>query len=123
MDNFTRAYIETMLWASTGDDGEPLDATHGPADIAPEALAEIVQECAAFQADNAADIDAGPCRAGRSPGDVAAGHDFFLTRNGHGAGFWDGDWPDDAGERLTAAAKSWGSAEPYVGDDGRVYVA
>lgn len=20
------------------------------------------------------------------------GHDFWLTRNGHGAGFWDGDW-------------------------------
>ena len=22
------------------------------------------------------------------------GHDFWLTRNGHGAGFWDGDWDD-----------------------------
>jgi|TARA_R110000744_G_scaffold366338_1_gene475354 hypothetical protein len=22
------------------------------------------------------------------------GHDFWLTRNGHGAGFWDGDWND-----------------------------
>lgn len=23
-----------------------------------------------------------------------AGHDLWLTRNGHGAGFWDGDWRD-----------------------------
>ena len=22
------------------------------------------------------------------------GHDFWLTRNGHGAGFWDGGWND-----------------------------
>jgi hypothetical protein len=31
---------------------------------------------------------------GRHHGDFAQlGHDFWLTRNGHGAGFWDGDWP------------------------------
>ena len=24
--------------------------------------------------------------------DGQIGHDFFLTRNGHGAGFWDGAW-------------------------------
>ena len=33
-----------------------------------------------------------------------AGTDFWLTRNGHGAGFWDGDW-DYSG--LTANA-DWG---------------
>jgi hypothetical protein len=33
-------------------------------------------------------------------------HDFFLTRNGHGAGFWDGDYKN--GEKLTEIAKSFG---------------
>lgn len=50
------------------------------------------------------------------------GHDFWLTRNGHGAGFWDrgkgelGDW-------LTALVKPYGSQDLYVGDDGRVYAS
>ena len=33
-------------------------------------------------------------------------HDFFLTRNGHGAGFWDGDY--EKGDELTEIAKSFG---------------
>ena len=50
-----------------------------------------------------------------------AGHDFWLTRNGHGAGFWDGDWPDRTGHRLSEAAKSYGEYHLYVGDDGKIY--
>jgi hypothetical protein len=121
MDDFTRAYIESALWATTGDDGRPLDDRHGPHDIDAATLERIAADCAAFQSAHVDDIDAGPCRAGRSSGDAAAGHDFFLTRNGHGAGFWDGDWPDGAAERLTAAARAAGTWEPYVGDDGRIY--
>lgn len=34
-------------------------------------------------------------------------HDFWLTRNHHGAGFWDGDYPDDIGEKLTDIAHSY----------------
>jgi hypothetical protein len=48
------------------------------------------------------------------------GHDFWLTRNGHGVGFWDrglgelGDW-------LTTMSKPYGESTLYVGDDGNVY--
>ena len=42
-----------------------------------------------------------------------AGHDFWLTRNGHGAGFWDGDWKDSAGASLTEIAKSFGECNLY----------
>jgi hypothetical protein len=51
----------------------------------------------------------------------AAGSDLYLTVAGHGAGFWDGDWPH--GDPLTEAAHGvarW--LETYVGDDGRVYI-
>ena|SRR5688572_13245568 len=47
------------------------------------------------------------------------GHDFWLTRNGHGAGFWDrglgerGDW-------LTSMAKPFGEAHLYVNANGEV---
>ena len=37
-----------------------------------------------------------------------AGHDFWLTRNGHGAGFWDGDWEQKIGQRATDASKRFG---------------
>lgn len=37
------------------------------------------------------------------------GHDFALTRNGHGAGFWDRGY-GDVGHILTDAAKAYGEA-------------
>ncbi len=36
------------------------------------------------------------------------GQDFYLTRNGHGTGFWDRGY-GDVGKRLTEAAKIYGS--------------
>jgi hypothetical protein len=48
------------------------------------------------------------------------GHDFWLTRNGTGAGFWDGDWFE--GEKLTEAAKAFGNFDLMVDhDDGTIY--
>ena len=81
MDKFTQAYIEAALWSSLDESdahGEPLDANYGIEDIAPETLASIVDDCKAFQEAHADDI-------GREL--ERAGHDFWLTRNGHGAGF------------------------------------
>ncbi|MDR3707176.1 MAG: hypothetical protein P4L33_02665 [Capsulimonadaceae bacterium] len=48
-----------------------------------------------------------------------AGGDFLLTRNGHGAGFFDGDWAN--GDQLTEAANRYGEFDLYRGDDGLVY--
>lgn len=136
LDAFTQQYVETALWSSTDNlcsceaatedpdakhsascghntGGEPLDANYSVDDIDPATLARMVADCAAFQADNAADLDA------RDPSQ--GGHDFWLTRNGHGCGFWDGDWPEPQAKRLTDAAHAYGSYDLYVGDDGKVY--
>lgn len=40
-----------------------------------------------------------------------AGHDFHLTRNRHGAGFWDGDWPEPAASQLTEGAHLFSTLE------------
>lgn len=48
---------------------------------------------------------------GMSP--EAAAHDFILTRNGHGAGFWDRGY-GDAGRRLTDAVKTYGEVHATV---------
>lgn len=117
MDSFTRQYIATALWSSTDEStpqgGEPLDRNYSESDLAPSALRAMTTDCERFQATYWDDI------AHRTED---AGHDFWLTRNGHGAGFWDGDWPEDVGARLTAAAKSFGECDLYVGDDGLIYV-
>jgi hypothetical protein len=46
-----------------------------------------------------------------------AAHDFILTRNHHGAGFWDGGWHARWGERLTALSHTFPELESYFDDD------
>jgi len=112
LSEFQQAYVAAALWSSTDDDGQPLDKRFGIADIDAATLAGMLADCDKFTADNANAI-AGAIGA--------AGHDFWLTRNGHGAGFWDGDWEKGKGKWLTIAAKSFPSVDLYVGDDGKVH--
>jgi len=123
LDDFTRAYIEAALWStndeSTPAGGEALENNYGLDDIAPETLAKIVADCAKFQAENAADLATFSLHQFKAA--VHGGYDFWFTRNGHGAGFWDGDWPEEAGERLTAASEKFDEVWLYVGDDGNIY--
>lgn len=111
LDTFTQAYIEIALWSSIDEEGNPLDANYGPEDLAPETLAQIVEDCQAFQEAQAADLEDA----------TQDGHDFWLTRNRHGAGFWDRGY-GERGERLSIAARAYGERDLYVGDDGRLYV-
>jgi hypothetical protein len=53
--------------------------------------------------------------------DEQIGHDLWLTRAGHGAGFWDRNLPN--GDKLTAICdKCRFHGDVYVGDDGIVYI-
>jgi hypothetical protein len=123
LDEFTRAYIEAALWSSLDESdpsgGRPLDRTYGVDDIDPEALKAIRYDCERFQRENAGTW-------GDDWSDEQAGHDFWLTRNRHGAGFWDrfyGGCPGArAGEKLTEASHRYGECYLYVGDDGKLYV-
>lgn len=49
---------------------------------------------------------------------ILAGHDFFLTRNGHGAGFWDkliyDELASNGCHRLTEISKACGSVDVFV---------
>ena len=46
-----------------------------------------------------------------------AAHDFILTRNGHGAGFWDGDWSELIATKLTELCKKFGEIQIYLSDE------
>ena len=116
IDAFTVAYIKCALWLSndesTPSGGVPLDENYSAEDLAPDTLAEIIADCAAFQRDNATDLS--------TIASSQAGHDFWLTRNGHGAGFWDRGL-GELGERLSEAARKCGEVNLYVGDDEKIY--
>lgn len=130
------SYITAALWTShdesTPAGGEPMDRNYSPEDIAPDTLARMAKDLTEFLTANAADIAKGCTRcidAGTSQyhtHEEMAAHDFWLTRNGHGAGFWDGDWEDADGDksrakRLTDAAHAFGSFDLYVGDDSKIH--
>lgn len=120
---FVNAYISAALWASDDDEGGCLWETYSPDDIAPETLAQIEKDCADFIAVFWADLfrTGVYCGAGRYHAVEMAGHDFWLTRNGHGAGFWDGDWQEPYAEQMTAYSKRVGEYTLYVGDDGKIH--
>jgi hypothetical protein len=44
-------------------------------------------------------------------------HDFWLTRNRHGAGFWDRDYPKALGEKLTEFSHTFGEVHILPEDD------
>lgn len=127
MDEFTLAYFEAALWTSTDDDGENLDENYGIEDFAPETSEKMSADCADFQERFDHLIEKGGENLQLPPGGVGggiwgyAGHDFWLTRNRHGAGFWDGGWPEPEATELTNAAHEYGEFYLYVGDDGLIY--
>lgn len=126
LDDFTLSYIEAALWSShddRSDEGAPLDKDFHIGDLADETRLAMAIDCARFQAvcgELFVMANMKRCPANCSVSE-AAGHDFWLTRNGHGAGFWDGDWSEPAATTLDENAKAFGNYSLYVGDDGKIY--
>ena len=129
MAEFRQGYAHAMLWANTRDNAD-VEGT-GP-DVDPNAWLDgndsewavsafdsfdqdsIREDCASFVRDNWADLAALPRSYGqRSDGTdsvaACAGHDFALTRNDRGAGFW-ARGLGDLGDRLTKAAHAYGES-------------
>lgn len=53
-----------------------------------------------------------------------AAHDWVLTRNGHGAGFWDGGWEKSYGDKLTELCRQQGEIQAiYDETANEVYLA
>lgn len=111
------AYIECALWSSPNwgaDADQPVDESLEDYEPSDAWLAESLAECQDFAEANMADL------AAMTP--EQAGHDFWLTRNGHGAGFWDRGL-GELGKRLSDAAKVYGSVDLWLDADERVYAS
>lgn len=142
--DFTSAYITCSMWANLmmykcehGENAydcdecdpdeimpemESADANPGEYDdeLADSAREQIESDCRDFVASNIFDLlacglDSEQC-----------GHDFALTRNRHGAGFWDrkhlGKTEDAALDSLTKASHAYGEQTFIVNRDGKVEV-
>lgn len=127
---FLRGYRKAMLWANalTYHNGElvalrdPDSVKYCPARIR---IADA-RECYAFLTDCGPDIESQDIGTGRHTHYEMCGHNFALSRNGHGAGFFDYGYrsatnPETTalhewGQRMQAKAKTYGSAT-YVVED------
>jgi len=109
-------YLVAALFSSTDED-ESLDARYETTDFHATAIAKSRLDCEAFLVENEQDV-AVLLDGDHEMPDIM--HDFWLTRNGHGCGFWDGDYPKEIGDRLTESSDRFGEVNIYVGDEGGV---
>lgn len=116
---FIAGYEEALDFTECSPDADPGVAE---AAMAPSAHLENARACAAFVDANTALLTDATGRAGY--GWVEAGRDLWFTRNGHGVGFWDREVlkPEQIGQRLTDAARAFGPADVYLGDDGLLHI-
>jgi hypothetical protein len=115
---FTAAYIECLLWSEIDYDADENGTGNFEGrerDLTKVALKEIDRDCISFYAQY---LEICPEAL---QDDDQAGHDFCLSRNKHGAGFWDGDW-GTIGDELHAATKAYGIQGLTAGGDGRLYI-
>lgn len=120
---FISAYLTAALWSSANigehATAENLDGQYKLRDIECKTYIDMVKDCCSFIAqmlevvgnvEELDRLDAAQC-----------GHDFWLTRNGHGSGFW-GRKELEAngfGEKLTELCKKFGEYN-LVGDGKKV---
>lgn len=126
MEGFITGYIDAGLWA----DAIPTEAETDPEGFQSGGLshltvpirvrAQLANDCTEFVDYNlhllvpfcealgpwVGTDDRGYCE---DPAEARAGHDFWLTRQGHGTGFWDRGL-GEIGDKLTDACKSYGEA-------------
>jgi hypothetical protein len=132
LESFTSSYFETALWSSTdtwtdeygeehGDDncGASLDDFFAEDDFNHEHKRKLISECEAFLRENWGNIKNGGVNF--SDPFHRAGHDYWLTQNRHGAGFWDGDWKEPFAALLTNSSHLAGERNLYVGEQGVIY--
>jgi hypothetical protein len=113
--DFAQGYVEALFFCIQGDDDGLAKATF--ADLSLSALCRIAVDCDAF-AERWGDLDA----IARDYDSRQAGRDFWFSRCGHGVGFWDRGL-GEVGDRLHNLAQDFGNLDPYMGDDGKVYLA
>jgi len=131
IDEFILGYKIAAMWSSSHMEdendncGTPFDQLDPEPEWSEEALKKIKEDCEVFCADQEMDlidyVTERVCNLTEGSVIEHAGHDFWLTRCGHGAGFWDRGL-GNLGDRLTKACEPYGNVDLYLGDDGKMYL-
>jgi len=97
---FIAAYLEAVDFTELGGDEQPPIG----AEIDQDFLRESVIDCLAFYSRISCYLS--------DDNITQAGHDFWFTRNGHGAGFWDRPevYGDTYADKFSKIAESFGEA-------------
>jgi len=120
IDDFTKGYIVCALWSTSNDEGDYLDAFFDVEDITVESMQLIIAECKAFQDENKELLSQyyDLYKHCEYTSQELAGHDYWLTRNGHGAGFWDRVL-GELGDALTEVCK-YQARHLFVNEDNKL---
>ncbi|GAA2812916.1 hypothetical protein [Saccharopolyspora taberi] len=125
IEEMANGYAECLLWQAYYVDYHdvdcnrtececgttPMDEDFTTEDFHEDLWDKIKEDCKDFFDSNWPDL------GGIDP--QQAGHDFMLTRQGHGTGFWDRGL-GDKGDRLTKSAKVYGEHN-IEAEDGFIY--
>jgi len=116
IDNFNvneilNSYLETAFWTDEDIQPELKEKSFSDVDInsinqAKEDIKTFLQQAKKEATDELEKYDSS-----------SIGHNFWLSRNGHGAGFF-----DDYSDKLQEIAEKMETIHIYVGDDGKVYM-
>jgi hypothetical protein len=118
LNDFTQGYIEAAFFTDTGtsDDAEN-DLEFASFDqLDSETIKTMVADCARFRA-----VLPNAARSEISERQSEAGRDFWYTRNRHGVGYWDGDYPEIAAKQLEQESKRFREIRLVRGDNGEIY--
>ncbi len=127
-DVFFRAFLTAALFTGTTEDEKPMDSLFNTDDFSDEATEVLRAHALSF-------FSRASCymRAEDAPKDyehlpelstdraLEAGQDFWLTSQGHGAGFWDGGWTT-YGELLTKLSKCYPEEINLHDHEGKIHI-
>jgi hypothetical protein len=128
IDDMVTGYLDAQLWAQQDmdrDDDSLLDAHYSRDDIAPEYVESVREEFVALVTEHplAVRMYGAQRQYHSSDGSVWEhfGHDYYLTREHHGVGFW-GRGLGELGDYLTDIAYYAGSANDLFDNGSGVLV-
>lgn len=114
IDNIVDSYLETAFWTDQeqieekGDDVSSADFSEETKEKAKEDIISFMKKTEQYLKDIP---------------DNLIGHNFWLTRNHHGAGFWDmKELDDEIGEIVSNICHEFPEKYVFLGDDGKLYI-
>jgi len=112
IDDIVKSYLETAFWSTEEQENGLKEKSIADVDRmsvqgAKKDVIDFLRQAETQAPDELQSYDA-----------EALGHNLWLSRNGHGAGFF-----DDNNDKLQDIARNMKGVDMYVGDDGKVYIS